>query len=78
MGLLFAAVILSIVGALLLRRWEAIAAPAALVPLYYFGLKSHWWGDGVGDGWQLAAGAVTVGAMFITAVAVAVSRSSFR
>jgi hypothetical protein len=73
---LVAAIIVSVVSGLILRRWGAIGVPAVLVPLYYVGLKSDWWGDGVGDGWQLAAGAVTVGAMLGTAIAVAVSRLS--
>jgi hypothetical protein len=77
MDLLVAVIIVSVVGGLLLRRWEAIAVPAVLVPLYYVGLKSDWWGNGVGDGWQFAAGAVTLAAMLATAIAVAVSRLSF-
>lgn len=75
---LVSAIIVSVVGGLLLRRWEAVLVPVLLVPLYYVGLKSDWWGDGVGDGWQFAATAVTLGTMFVTAIAVVVARLSRR
>jgi hypothetical protein len=73
-----AAIIVSLAGGLLVRRWEAVLFPALLVTLCYLGLRSVWWGNGLGDGWQFAAAAVTLGTMLLTAVAVAVSRQSRR
>ncbi|PZF84569.1 hypothetical protein [Jiangella anatolica] len=56
---------LSVLAALVVRRWWALVVPAVAVPLYYAGLRYGWWGDGVGDGaWLLLAA-------FLTAVAVA-------
>ncbi len=74
MGFLIAVVVLSLLCALVLRRWPAVLVPAFLVPLYYVGLKSGWWGNGVGDGWGTAAVVVTAAALVATAGVVAVAR----
>jgi hypothetical protein len=56
---------LSLVAAVVVRRWWALIVPLVAVPLLYVGLRYGWWGGGLGDGaWvQLAA--------FLTLVAVA-------
>lgn len=78
MLVLVAVIIVSVASGLLLRRWEAVLVPLLLVPLYYLGLKSDWWGDGTGDGWQFAAAIATLGTTFLTAIALAISRLSRR
>ena len=55
---------LSLLAAVVVRRWWALIVPLVAVPLYYAGLRYGWWGGGVGDGWQLLAA-------FLTAIAVA-------
>jgi hypothetical protein len=40
-------------------RWLAVPLAAATWPLYLLGRSEGWWGNGVGDGWEvsLAVGA---------------------
>jgi hypothetical protein len=53
--------------AAVVRRLWTLVLPLVVVPLFYAGLKSGWWGSGVGDGWEFAAALVTI-AGFIGAV----------
>jgi hypothetical protein len=47
-------------------RWPAAFVAPGIWALYILGLTRHWWGYGVGDGWQFAlvvgAAAAAVGA----------------
>ena len=56
------------------RRWWAAVFPLVAVPLFYAGLRNRWWGDGVGDGWQYAAAAVTVAGILGALVGVVIGR----
>lgn len=58
----------------LLRRWSAVLLPLAGWPLFYLGLHEGWWGAGLGDGWQYAAGALLLAGVLTTALAVALAR----
>jgi hypothetical protein len=43
------------------RPW-VVLAPIAVIGAFYTGLNAGWWGNGVGDGWQvLMAGVMAVG-----------------
>ena len=57
-------------------RWAALVVPSSLVAVYYGGLVAGWWGNGVGDAWQVAAFFVGAVITLGTAVAVAVARSA--
>lgn len=35
-------------------RWWAVVVPLGGLTLFYVGLNKGWWGNGVGDAWQLA------------------------
>jgi hypothetical protein len=37
-------------------RWWAVVVPLGGLTLFYVGLNVGWWGNGVGDAWQLAMG----------------------
>jgi hypothetical protein len=63
-----------LVGAIA-RRWLALLLPIVGWPLFYFGLNRGWWGDGTGDGWQLAAAMLTVAGVGSTAVVIAIARA---
>ncbi|WP_116948839.1 hypothetical protein [Jiangella endophytica] len=66
---------LSLLAALALRRWWALAVPVVAVPLYYAGLRFGWWGDGVGeDSWVLLAVFLTLVAVTGCAVVIAAVR----
>jgi hypothetical protein len=65
---------LSLLAALVVRRWWALIVPLATVPLYYAGLRYGWWGDGVGDGWPWVVGLITALAAAGTALAIGASR----
>jgi hypothetical protein len=54
-------------------RWPAVVLAAAAWPLYVLGRKAEWWGNGVGEGWQVA---LVVGAVlaFVGAVAGVLAR----
>lgn len=68
-------VLLSAAVGVLTGRWLAIVLSVGVVAMFYVGLKSGWWGDGAGDGWQYAMViAMAIGAA-ITAVAVGVARA---
>ena len=46
---------------LLVRRWSVLLVPLIAWPLYYIGRNQGWWGCcGTGDGWEMAAIAVTI------------------
>jgi hypothetical protein len=60
---------------LLTRRWAALLLPAIGWPLFYAGLDRHWWGYGLGDGWELAAIVLTAAGVLTTAGAIALVRS---
>jgi hypothetical protein len=60
--------------AALIRQWWAVALPLLAVPLFYVGLRNGWWGDGVGDGWQFAAAAVTIVGLLGAMLGVTVGR----
>lgn len=62
-----------LVGALS-RRWSAVALPVVGWPLFSAGLHQHWWGNGVGDGWQYPAVALTAFGVVTTSLAVAAAR----
>lgn len=57
------------------RRWDALAIPVVLIPLYYVGLRLEWWGSGVGDGWQFAGALITLATTVATAITVATTRA---
>ena len=76
MAVLLVAMAVSLLVAAATGRWAAVAVPAILVPLYYVGLKSDWWGAGVGDAWEVAAILVTTGTMVVAAAVVAVRRAA--
>lgn len=65
---------LFITVAALWARWSTLALPAVVVPLFYLGLRYGWWGDGVGDGWQLVALAVTLAGVAVAAATVFLTR----
>jgi hypothetical protein len=60
--------------AAIIHRWWALTLPLLAIPLFYAGLVYGWWGNGVGDGWQLAAVMVTVVGLLGAAVGVALGR----
>jgi ascorbate-specific PTS system EIIC-type component UlaA len=64
--------------AVLIHQWWVIALPLTLIPLFYAGLASGWWGAGVGDGWQLVAVAATVLALLAATLGVAAGRVATR
>lgn len=66
MALFLAPFVLSLLAALVVRRWWALIVPLVAVPLYYVGLRHGWWGHGVGDGGT----AVVLLTAFLTLVAV--------
>jgi hypothetical protein len=41
-------------------RWSVLVPAAVAVPLYVLGRAEDWWGHGVGDGWEIAAVAMTL------------------
>ena len=61
-----------VIGALV-RRWSALLA-VLVVPLYVAGRRLGWWGDGVGDLWQLGALIMTLVAFASIAAGVATGR----
>lgn len=59
----------------LTRKWFAILVPLIGVPLYLVGKDERWWGCcGTGDGWQIAAVALTLVGVASTALAVVLGR----
>ena len=74
MALFLAPYVLSLLAALVVRRWWALIVPLVAVPLYYAGLRYGWWGDGVGDGWPRVAVLVTAIAVAGTAVVIGLLR----
>jgi hypothetical protein len=67
-----------LVFAALIHEWWVIALPLTLIPLFYAGLASGWWGAGVGDGWQFVAAAATALALLAATLGVAVGRVATR
>lgn len=68
-------VLLSAAVGFLTGRRLTIVLSVGVVAMFYVGLTSGWWGDGVGDGWQYAMViAMAIGAA-ITAVAVGAARA---
>lgn len=59
---------------LVIRRWPALALPAAGWPLFYVGLNRGWWLDGTGDGWEAVAVAFGAIGVATTTLAVAIGR----
>jgi hypothetical protein len=62
------------VFAALIHQWWVVALPLTLIPLFYGGLASGWWGAGVGDGWQFVAAAATALALLAATLGVAAGR----
>ena len=60
------------------RRLAAVAVAAAAVVVFYVGLDSGWWGDGVGDGWQTVMAAMVILNVLLTAAAATVARIRHR
>jgi hypothetical protein len=52
----------------LVARWPVVPVAAGAWPAFMLGLEQGWWGNGVGDGWQVSlvvgAAAGAVGAAF--------------
>ena len=48
------------VMAAFIRHPVIVVLPLVGVPLFYAGLKSGWWGAGVGDGWEYVAALFTL------------------
>ncbi|MGH3040667.1 MAG: hypothetical protein ACRDNG_02820 [Gaiellaceae bacterium] len=44
-------IIFAVIG-FAVNRWWTLVLPLATWPIYYHGLRTEWWGSGVGDGWQ--------------------------
>lgn len=65
---------LLLTAAALIRQWWAISLPLVVIPVFYVGLKSRWWGAGVGDGWQYAAALVMVIGLLGSMLGVALGR----
>jgi hypothetical protein len=70
MALFLAPYALSLLAALVVRRWWALIVPLVTAPLYYAGLRYGWWGDGVGDGWPWVVGLITALAVAGAAVVI--------
>jgi hypothetical protein len=66
------------VFAALIHQWWVVALPLTLIPLFYGGLASGWWGAGVGDGWQFVAAAATALALLAATLGVAAGRVATR
>ncbi|MEO6487980.1 MAG: hypothetical protein ABIO78_08590 [Thermoanaerobaculia bacterium] len=59
--------VVAAIAAAIVGRWIVIAPAVVTWVLYVAGLKQHWWGSGVGDGWEAAlligAGAAALGSL---------------
>jgi hypothetical protein len=64
--------LLAAAAAIAVRRRWVVALAAVVWPAYFAGLHASWWGNGVGDGWPVAAialtGATATGALLGLAV----------
>ena len=78
MAILIAVMALSAALGFASRRLAAVAVAAAAVVVFYVGLDSGWWGDGVGDGWQTVMAAMVILNVLLTAAAVTVARIRHR
>lgn len=58
-------------------RWWTLLVPIAAVGAFYAGLNAGWWGNGVGDGWQIVM-AFVMGAGLLAAVVGVASRRLVR
>ncbi len=56
------------------RSRLAVALPIVAWPLLYLGLERGWWGNGLGDAWEIPATALLLFGTVTTALAVALSR----
>jgi hypothetical protein len=56
----------SAVIAFVVGRWWTLLVPLAAVGAFYAGLNAGWWGNGVGDAWQVAM-ALMMGAGLVAA-----------
>ncbi len=56
----------------LVGRWIAVGAAVGAWIVFFGGLAAGWWGDGLGDAWQIsfAVGSVTAGAGAAAGVAI--------
>jgi hypothetical protein len=62
------------VGYVVARPWVVAVAVGAIIA-FYVGLDSGWWGNGTGDGWQLAMLIVMAVAAAVTVAAVVLGRT---
>jgi hypothetical protein len=60
------------------RSRRALALPIVGWPLLYLGLDRGWWGNGLGDAWEMPATALLLFGTVTTALAVALARLRHR
>ncbi|WP_166355230.1 hypothetical protein [Phytoactinopolyspora limicola] len=71
---IMAAILLSLLAALIWPRWPMLVVPVVLVPMSYIALRYEWWGYGVGEFWKELAAVLTLATVAACAVIVLIRR----